>query len=143
MPNPLTARATITINAPASKVWSALTQPELIKKYLFGTEAISDWKVGSPLVFKGVWEGKEYMDKGVILRFEPEKVFEYTYLSSFSGLEDRPDNYNTITFEFDVKGGQTELRIRQSNIKTEQAQKHSQENWGGVLKMMKELVEAG
>jgi uncharacterized protein YndB with AHSA1/START domain len=27
----LTARATITINAPTSKVWDALTQPHLIK----------------------------------------------------------------------------------------------------------------
>jgi len=41
------ARKSITINAPAAKVWDALINPELIKQYLFGTEAISDWEVGS------------------------------------------------------------------------------------------------
>jgi len=42
-----TARATITINAPTSKVWEALTQPPLIKQYLFGTEVTTDWQMGS------------------------------------------------------------------------------------------------
>ena len=32
-----TAHARTTINAPASKVWEALTTPEIIKKYFFGT----------------------------------------------------------------------------------------------------------
>jgi uncharacterized protein YndB with AHSA1/START domain len=142
MPNQLTAHASVTINAPASKVWSALTNPSQIKKYLFGTEAVSDWKVGSPLLFRGVWEGKAYLDKGTILRAEPEKVFEYTYLSSFSGLPDVPQNYHTITCELTSKPGATDLRISQSNIQTEQAKKHAEENWGGVLKTMKEVVES-
>ena len=142
MPHPFTAHVTLTINAPASKVWDALTKPDLIKRYLFGTDAVSDWKVGSPLIFRGVWEGKEYKDKGVILRSDPGRVFEYTYLSSFSGLADVPENYNIITFELEQKTGKTELKISQSNIATEQARKHSEENWGGVLNAMKEVVES-
>ena len=142
MNHALIAQRTVTINAPASKVWDALTNPSLIKQYLFGTEAVSDWKAGSPLIFKGVWEGKEYLDKGVILRSEPEKLFEYTYLSSFSGLADVPENYSIITFEIQPDNGRTSLGIRQSNILTEQAKTHSEENWGGVLKTLKELVEA-
>ena len=37
------AKATINIDAPTSKVWDALTKPELIKQYLFGTEVTTDW----------------------------------------------------------------------------------------------------
>jgi uncharacterized protein YndB with AHSA1/START domain len=59
----LTARTSITIHAPVSGVWEALTEPELIKQYLFGTEAVSDWKVGSSIAYKRVWEGKSYEDK--------------------------------------------------------------------------------
>ena len=35
MDKKLVAKATITINAPTSKVWDALTKPDLIKQYLF------------------------------------------------------------------------------------------------------------
>ena len=53
--NPLIAKATITINAPGSKVWEALTNPDLIKQYLFGTKVITDWQVGSPIIYEGQW----------------------------------------------------------------------------------------
>src|SRR5688572_1862425 len=98
MKNQLTGRASVTIDAPVSKVWEALTTPELIKKYFFGTNAISDWKEGSPLIFKGEWEGKSYEDKGVILKSVPNKIFKYNYWSSMSGIEDKPENYVTITY---------------------------------------------
>ena len=38
------AKADTTIDAPVDKVWDALINPEMIKKYMFGTTAISDWK---------------------------------------------------------------------------------------------------
>ena len=50
----LVARKEIVINAEVSAVWDALINPELIKQYLFGTEAISEWKIGSTIVFRGV-----------------------------------------------------------------------------------------
>ena len=50
-----TSKSAIAINAPASKVWDALTKPELIKQYLFGTEVKTDWQVGGPITYKGEW----------------------------------------------------------------------------------------
>ena len=70
----LNLKASIEINASHSKVWKALTTPELIKKYLFGTETITDWKIGSPIIFKGEWEGRKYEDKGIILDIKKEKL---------------------------------------------------------------------
>ena len=75
------AKAETTINASADKVWNALTDPELIKKYMFGTTVISDWKEGSKIIWKGEWEGKTYEDKGKILRFEPKKNLQYSHFS--------------------------------------------------------------
>lgn len=48
--SPLFIKNTITINAPITKVWDALINPEQTKKYMFGCEAVSDWKVGSSLL---------------------------------------------------------------------------------------------
>jgi len=78
----------IHINASPAKVWDALTNPDIIKQWLFGTTVISDWNVGSELLFTGTWQGTEYKDKGTILQFEKEKVFQYNYWSGFSGLPD-------------------------------------------------------
>ena len=131
----------IEINAPISKVWDALINPAIIKQYLFGTEAVSDWKEGSSLEFKGVWEGKEYLDKGIILKLEPNKNFRYSYLSSFSGLEDIDENYAVVDFQLSPVDGKTRLTLTQDNIETEEARKHSDENWGYVLNTMKNILE--
>ena len=139
--NQLLLRKTMSIKAPVSKVWEALTTPEWIKQYLFGTETISEWKVGSPIVFKGTWQGTEYKDKGTILKFEKERVFQYNYWSSFSGLPDIPENYAVLTFELSSHGDSTELSLTQENIANETALEHSSKNWDGVLGTMKKLLE--
>jgi uncharacterized protein YndB with AHSA1/START domain len=137
----LVLKKTVIINAPTSKVWEALVTPEWIKQYLFGTNTISDWKVGRPIVFTGTWEGKEYKDKGTILKFEKEKVFQYSYWSGFSGLPDVPENYSIITFELSSHAGQTTLSLTQNNFVDEKSLEHSGKNWEGVLQTMKGLLE--
>ncbi len=135
------AKASTTISAPASRVWDALTNPELIKQYFFGTQAISDFKEGSTLQFKGEWNGKEYLDKGEILKSEPCKLFQYTYFSSFSNLPDVPEKYANISYELDEGDGETMLTIKQENVANEEARKHSEENWSSVPKNLKTLLE--
>jgi uncharacterized protein YndB with AHSA1/START domain len=142
MSNTLMATSSMTINVPAEKVWEALTTPEMIKQYLFGTTAVSDWKVGSPLIYRGEWQGKQYEDKGTILRMEENKLFEATYWSSMSGKEDLPENYNKVTYELEDLGeDQTKLTITQDNVATEQEREHSEKNWGMVLETLKKMLE--
>jgi uncharacterized protein YndB with AHSA1/START domain len=137
----LIAKSTVNIDAPANTVWDALTNPKLIKQYLFGTEAISDWKVGSPIEFKGTWEGKEYLDKGKILRIVPQKLFQYTYFSSMAGKPDSPENYANVSYELDEDEGTTTLTIKQENIDNEKSREHSEKNWSMVLDTLKKLLE--
>src|SRR5215216_2399045 len=115
MKNTFIAKATATINAPASEVWSALTQPNLIKQYLFDTEVISDWKEGSPITYKGEWEGKAFEDKGKILKIEPERLLMSTHWSPLSGVPDSPENYHTVTYTLSGMGDSTEVTITQDN----------------------------
>ena len=141
MKSTFTSTARITIKASAEKVWDALTNPKIIKQYLFGTEASSDWKVGSSITYKGVWEGKPYEDKGKILELVPNKLLRSTYWSSFSGLADKPENYNTVTYTVSKADGGTELTVTQDNIQTKEAADHSEGNWASVLQTMKKLLE--
>ena len=137
----ITGKVTVEINAPVSNVWKALIDPEQIKKYLFGTNAISDWKVGSEIRFAGVWEGKPYEDKGTILDTEPGKLFRYTYWSSMGKLEDKPENYATVTYELVPAGDETILNVAQDNIPDQERKEHAEQNWNYVLGELKKFVE--
>lgn len=135
------ARISIDMKAPAAKVWNALIDPVLIKQYLFGTNAVSDWKEGSTLEFTGEHEGQSYHDKGTILKMIPEKLLQHTYLSSMSGKEDKPENYATVTYELVSNGDTTTLTLTQDNNDTEESKEHSEKNWTLVLTGMKKLLE--
>lgn len=142
MKNKSTATFSIIVNAKATDVWEALTDPTIIKQYFFGTEAVSSWKKGSPLIFKGVWDGKPYEDKGTILEIDPPKRMKYSYWSSFSGTEDKPENYANITYELKESGGTTNLKVLQDGLASEEAAKHSEQNWETVFGGLKKLVES-
>ncbi len=139
--NKFIASKSIHLLVPPDRVWAALTTPALIREYLFGTETVTDWKQGSPIVFRGEWEGKPYQDKGIILETVPNKVFRYSYWSSFSGTEDKPENYAIVAYRLfpDQKG--TLLSITQDGIATAEAQQHSESNWESILNTLKKLVE--
>ena len=89
------------IDASGDRVWNALTDPEQIKQYMFGSTVSTDWKPGSPIVWKGEYEGKPYEDKGEIVKVERPRRLELTHFSSASGLADRPENYHTLVYELE------------------------------------------
>ena len=135
------AEATTTINAPASRVWEALTNPKLIKQYLFGADVISDWKEGSPILYKGIYEGKAYEDKGSVLKVEPEKLLLITHWSPLSGSPDTPENYHKVSYELSAEDGSTRLTITQDNNSSEEEQEQNAKFWTMVLDGMKKVLE--
>jgi uncharacterized protein YndB with AHSA1/START domain len=137
-----TATTSIVLHAPAAKVWEALTRPELIKQYLFGTEVTTDWRAGSRITYRGVWEGKPYEDKGQILEIVPEKRLVSTFWSALSGLPDRPENYQTVRYELSPEQGGTRLTIIQDNNASEEDAKHAEGNWHMVLEGLQKVVES-
>ena len=141
MDNKLIAKATTTINASASRVWEAIINPKLIKQYLFGAEVSSDWKEGSPIIYKGIYEGKTYEDKGSVLKVEPEKLLLITHWSPLSGSPDTPENYHKVRYELDVENGSTRLTITQDNNSSEEEQEQNAKFWKMVLEGMKKLLE--
>jgi uncharacterized protein YndB with AHSA1/START domain len=135
------AKATIAINAPASRVWDALTKPDLIRQYLFGTKVTTDWRAGSPITYEGTWEGKAYKDKGQVLQVEPGKLLISTFWSSLSGLPDVPESYQAVRYELATEAGGTKLTVTQDNNATQEDANHSEQNWKIVLDGIKKLLE--
>lgn len=131
----------VMVHAPTADVWRALTDKKLIKQYFFGTEAESEWRKGSPITFTGEWEGQKYIDKGTIKEVAKEKLLSFDYWSSMFGLDDKPENYATITYELVSADGKTELTVTQKGFKDEVAYEHSVSGWKEILKNLKALVE--
>ena len=149
MKQPLFIKNTIIFNAPAAKVWDALVNPEQTKKYMYGCEAISDWKKGSSLLWKGQHEGKEMtFVKGVIVDITPEKHLSYTVIDPNGTLPDVPENYLTVTYDLTSSGNQTTFTVTQGDYSKvgdgENRYKHSYNNgegWNPILVQIKKLVE--
>ena len=142
MDKKLIARASVTVNASPARVWEALTTPAIIKKYFFGSDIVTDWKVGSPIFYRGEWQGKPYEDKGTILKFEPEKRLVNTHWSPLSGVPDTPDNYHTVAYELTPHGASTTLTLTQDNNATEDERSHSEQNWNMMLQTLKQILES-
>jgi uncharacterized protein YndB with AHSA1/START domain len=135
------ATAHADIDAPEERVWEALTDPDQIEQYMFGSRVSTDWKPGSPIVWKGEYEGKAYEDKGEVVEVERPRRLELTHFSSLSGLEDRPENYHTLVYELEERSGKTRLSLSQDNNATKEAADHSRANWEAMLTSLKQVVE--
>ena len=118
MKNTLTVEETITINATPAKVWKVLTSPEYTKQYMVGCAAESDWKAGSPLLWKLEHEGKEIVCvKGDIVQSDPAKYLEYTVIApGMEGVPDIPANYLTVKYTLTPENGQTVLSVWQGDF---------------------------
>lgn len=139
----LVAEARITIGAPTAKVWDALINPQMVSQYMFGTAVASEWKKGSPIVWKGVWKGKSYEDKGTILELKQERVLQYSHFSPLTGLPDVPENYHEVAIELSRGKEGVVVSLKQDNNPTEEARDYSKKNWEMMLARLKELLESG
>jgi len=137
----LVARAQTDIAAPAARVWQALVDAQAIEKYMFGTHVTSDWRVGSPITWKGEWQGKKYEDKGEILDVQPGRKLRYSHFSPLAGLPDTPENYHDVTIELRGDEKVTQVALSQDNNADEKARAHSEKNWSMMLDGLKRYVE--
>jgi uncharacterized protein YndB with AHSA1/START domain len=138
----LVASASVTMDVPVAEVWDALVNPETIRRYMFGTTVVCEWRKGSPILWKGVWNGKSYEDKGKILELKREKVISYSHYSPLSGLPDVPENYHVVTIRLRHSGHHTTVSLSQDGNPTNEARDHSQKNWEAMLAGLKKLLEA-
>jgi len=135
---------TIKINAPIAKVWDALTNPDLMKKWMSESEIeiITDWQVGKPFLIRGKLHGIKFENTGRVLQFEPEKLLEYSHLSSLSRLPDKPENYSVIAFSIAPSEDQTTLTLTASNFPTESIYKHVAFYWNVTPEILKRMLES-
>ena len=138
-------RKSIRINASLNAIWEALTQPELMKRWMSDSEIeiVTTWDVGSPIIInvQEVSYKTAFTNTGVVLQFIKDRVLQYSHLSSISRLPDKPENYTIIRFTLQPGENQTLLDLDLNNFPTESHYKHINFYWAVTLEVFKRFVE--
>lgn len=136
----------IFFKATPTKVWDILTKPEMTKKYMFGCEVLSDWKVGNPILWNGKTENGEEITyvKGRIIEFEEGKKVTSTMFDPNMGIPDIPRNYVNLTYEVIPQETGCKLIITQGYFqdadKAEKRFEESKQGWQMVIPAMKKIL---
>jgi uncharacterized protein YndB with AHSA1/START domain len=139
----IVATAETDIAASPARVWSALTDPAEIKRYMFGSVVETDWQSGSIIVWKGEYQGRAYQDHGQVIEAEPERRLVVTHFSPLTGQDDVPENYHTLTYVLEPRDAVTHVSLSQDNNASEEEMAHSRDNWAAMLAGLKHVVEGG
>ncbi|MGC4052742.1 MAG: SRPBCC domain-containing protein [Paludibaculum sp.] len=143
MPAHHVLRKSVLIEAPAQAVWTSLTTPRLIQRWMWDAplEITCDWRPGAPLTIRGDFHGVPFTNKGTILAWDPARLLRYTQWSTLTECTDEPDNYCILTFQLEQAGGQTVLTLIQTNFVSETSFKHYELYWNSTLLLMKRVIE--
>lgn len=60
-------------------------------------EIETTWEINSPIFIRGFHHIK-FENKGIVLKYQPERMLRYTHLSSVSRLPDKIENYSALEF---------------------------------------------
>jgi len=137
-----TSDSTVKILAPAGKVWLALTTPDLVKRWQYGSDLLTTWEPGTPIVFRNEWNGHVFEQKGTVLEFEPTTRLKYSLFVPRPDLQEVPEHHFFMTYALTESDGQTSLLIRQEDPRPSPPDASGSQDGGpDVLATLKELVE--
>lgn len=135
------ATASTEITAAPDEVWAALTEPEQISAWMFGSQVETTWEVGSPITWNGEYDGRAYQDKGEVLAVEEPRVLSMTHYSPLTGADDVPESYHTLVYTLSPTDGGTRLELSQDGCDSEEQAEQFSKNWQGMLESLRSHVE--
>lgn len=134
--------STIKINATIQKVWGTLTKAELVKLWQYGSDLVTTWEIGSDIKFRTEWGESVFEQWGKVLEIQPGKLIKYSLFAPRPYLEDKLENYFTMSYLLTDENGYTKLEIIQEDNRPNAVQEEPQGEENPVLKLLKELAEA-
>jgi len=140
----------VIIKGSISQVWDMLTNPQKTKLYMFGCETVTDWKPGSELLWRAVYDGKEMVFvKGYIIDIIPEKYLKYSVIDPNATYPHIPENHLNVYYELSEADGHVMLSVSQDGFETAadgdkryEEVYNKGEGWNPILLEIKRLTEA-
>jgi uncharacterized protein YndB with AHSA1/START domain len=135
-----TIEQTLTVNAPAEKVYRALTEPSELRRW-FATEAKSDARTGGAyhLTFTFDDASRNHETKGEYRAAEAGKRVAYSWPAGHAKVP------TEVEFKLAPQGNGTELTMLHSGwaATTEESRKEHEMGWGFFLSNLKAYLEEG
>jgi uncharacterized protein YndB with AHSA1/START domain len=128
------------IETTPEKLWEALTSSDFTRRYWFGSEVRSDWKVGSP--FALVMDGKT-TDTGEILEADRPRRLSYSFKHElYEELRNEPTS--RVTFTLEPFGSLVKLTVAHDGLVEGGKYLGAISNgWPAILSGLKSLLETG
>jgi uncharacterized protein YndB with AHSA1/START domain len=137
----LIAKSSIQINNTVDAAWKALVDPEIVAKYMLGSQQVSDWKKGSSIIWKKDFNGRQFVDRGEILEITPPKSLKYTHYSPASGNTDAPENYQTVSVALKENAKGTTIELSSDNNASEEAKERTEQIWTYYFQGLKLIMD--
>jgi len=128
------------IETTPEKLWQALTSSEFSRRYWFGTELKTDWKIGSP--FALVTNGTT-TDVGEVLEFDRPRRLSYTFhhVLSEAARKERPTR---VVFQLEPHGKLVKLTLTHEDFEAGSVILDGiSKGWPAILSSLKSLLETG
>ncbi len=128
----------IYIQAPPERVWQALTDPELTPQYYFGTRIESDFRPGSPYVYRSP-DGSPMLE-GTIVESDPPRRLVMTFRPLWTG-EGTPES--RVTWEITPHENQSKLALIHEGLDlNSDLGRGVQDGWTQIISAMKTVLES-
>jgi uncharacterized protein YndB with AHSA1/START domain len=137
----LIAKSSIQINNTIDEAWKALVNPEIVEKYMLGSQQLSDWQKGSSIIWKKDFNGRKFVDKGEILEITPPKSLKYTHYSLASGNPDAPENYQTVSVALKENAKGTTIELSSDNNASEKEKERTEQIWTYYFQGLKIIMD--
>ena len=122
------------------EAWSLLVDPKRASDLWWGSMVESDFVVGHPIVWKGMWEGKPFEDRGKIRNVQAPTLLRYSHWAPSSG-PDVPENQSLLTWRLAAEADAVRVTFQHENIATKEMKEHSEPMWNQLLAKMKDMLE--
>lgn len=129
------AKAEADVSAPISEVWAALTDTTTLGDIMFGSTVETTWAVGSPIVYRGEWEGKPFEDHGTVIELTAPTLLRVSHEAPGS------DETHEVRYELRELGPATHVTLTQDGNASVEAAEHSAANWKATLGSLQRVVE--
>lgn len=142
------------IRTTPERLWQALTDPAFTRRY-WGAELKSDWRVGSPLLWKEPDTDFQDLDQ-VVLEAEPYRLLSYSWHNyqpehqEMFGWTDEQfaelikEKRSKVTFEIEPHGEVVKLTVVHNDFEPgSEMLKAVSGGWPGILSNLKTLLETG
>lgn len=128
----------IYIKTTPERLWNAITDTEMRRKYNFGAIVTSDWTAGSPYVGTG---GGAAIFEGENIEVEPPRRLVQSFRALW-GDDVKAEGTSRVTWEIQPIGDSCLLRVTHDQLR-EDANNQLYGGWPMILSGLKTLLETG